>query len=215
MPAPAAPREQESRYTKGAVIRRQKRSGFGAEPSHRHSHLGRRRWLQRWSRAEIEIVEFGEDVVMWVLDLAIEKVWANRDWQADRFLRYASLRRWSCESGRGREVGGPVPSTGQSRKWMVSSGWRDGRRSTLHASHSIAGRAWNVPCVESGFACANASESVRAARAGRFRSGVGVASAGSVLVLRRLVWCAKRKKFRHVTRHSRWRWLVGFACAHD
>ena len=29
--------------------------------------------------AEIEIVEFGEDVVMWVLDLVIEKVWADRD----------------------------------------------------------------------------------------------------------------------------------------
>ena len=54
--------------------------------------------------AEIEIVEFGEDVVMWVLDLVIEKVWADRDWQADRFLRYASLtslvvREWKRQGG--------------------------------------------------------------------------------------------------------------------
>ena len=55
--------------------------------------------------AEIAIVEFGEDVVMWVLDHVLEKVWADRDWQADRFLRYASLlslavREWKRQ-GRG------------------------------------------------------------------------------------------------------------------
>ena len=54
--------------------------------------------------AEIAIVEFGEDVVMWVLDHVLEKVWADRDWQADRFLRYASLtslvvREWKRQGG--------------------------------------------------------------------------------------------------------------------
>ena len=78
--------------------------------------------------AEIAIVEFGEDVVMWVLVHVLEKVWADRDWQADLFLRYASLlslvvREWKRQGG-GR--------TGPS-KWMMSSGWPDGRRSALHA----------------------------------------------------------------------------------
>ena len=41
--------------------------------------------------AEIAIVEFGEDVVMWVPDHVLEKVRADRDWQADRFVRYATL----------------------------------------------------------------------------------------------------------------------------
>ena len=41
--------------------------------------------------AEIAIVEFGEDVVMWVLVHMLEKVWAHRDWQAYRFVRYATL----------------------------------------------------------------------------------------------------------------------------
>ena len=67
--------------------------------------------------AEIAIVEFGEDVVMWVLDHVLEKVWADRDWQADRFVRYATLlSHWSCESRRGRDAERSVPSTGQSRK---------------------------------------------------------------------------------------------------
>ena len=42
-------------------------------------------------KLEIAIVEFGEDVVMWVLDHVLEKVRADRGLQADRFLRYASL----------------------------------------------------------------------------------------------------------------------------
>ena len=55
--------------------------------------------------AELAIVEFGEDVVMWVLDHVLENAWADRDWQADRFLRYASLlslvvREWKRQ-GRG------------------------------------------------------------------------------------------------------------------
>ena len=55
--------------------------------------------------AEIVIVEFGEeDVVVWVLDHVLEKVWADRDWQADRFLRSASLtslvvREWKRQGG--------------------------------------------------------------------------------------------------------------------
>ena len=67
--------------------------------------------------AEIAIVEFGEDAVVWVLDHVLEKVWADRDWQADRFVRYATLlSHWSCESRRGRDAERSVPSTGQSRK---------------------------------------------------------------------------------------------------
>ena len=54
--------------------------------------------------AEIAIVEFGEDVVMWVLDHVFEKVWAERDWQAYRFVRYATMssvvvREWKREGG--------------------------------------------------------------------------------------------------------------------
>ena len=54
--------------------------------------------------AEIAIVEFGEDVVMWVLDHMFEKVWAERGWQACRFVRYATMssvivREWKREGG--------------------------------------------------------------------------------------------------------------------
>ena len=41
--------------------------------------------------AEIAIVEFGEDAVVWVLDHVLEKVWADRDWQAGRFVRDVTL----------------------------------------------------------------------------------------------------------------------------
>ena len=92
--------------------------------------------------AEIAIVEFGEDVVMWVLDHVLEKVWADRDWQADRFLRYASLtslvvREWKRQGG-GRT--GPL-LLGSPENVMMSSHWRDERMSTLHAPHSVGGHA--------------------------------------------------------------------------
>ena len=94
----------------------------------------------------------------------------------------------------------------------LRSEWRDERMGALHAAHSISGHACNVPLAEGRLACACACES---ARAGLFRSGVvRVASAGS-LCLCRGSWCGVRNEnyFRHVT--CSFRWLVGFACAHD
>ena len=93
--------------------------------------------------------------------------------------------------------------------------------STLHAPHSISGHECNVSLAKVVSIGAGACES---ARAGLFRSGVGVATAGSVLVPRRMVepgvvcegaWCGVRSEnyFRRVTRN--FRRLVGFACAHD
>ena len=69
--------------------------------------------------------------------------------------------------------------------------------STLHATQGISGDACNVSLGGVFSIGAGVCESVRA---GQFRSEVGVASAGSVLVLRRLVWCAKRNCFK--TRNS-------------
>ena len=56
--------------------------------------------------AEIAIVDFGEDVVMWVLDHLFEKVWAERDWQAYQFVRCATMssvvvREWKRGGGSG------------------------------------------------------------------------------------------------------------------
>ena len=94
---------------------------------------------------------------------------------------------WWCESRRGRERSS-VPSGGQSEKCGMSTCWRDERRSTLHAPHSANGSVCDA-AIDGGLPrSANELESVRAEM---FRSGVGALSSGSVLVLRRLVWCAK------------------------
>ena len=66
--------------------------------------------------AEIAIVEFGENVVMLVLDHVLEKAWVDRDWQADRFLRYASLLSLVVREWKSRDAERSVPSTRQSIK---------------------------------------------------------------------------------------------------
>ena len=129
--------------------------------------------------AEIAIVESGEGVVMWVLVHVLEKVWADRDWQACQFVRYATLLSLAVREWKRQGRGTVGPFTGHSRKWVMRSHWRDERMSTLHAPHSISGHACNVPLAKVVSIGAGACES---ARAGLFRSGVGVAKAGAVLV---------------------------------
>ena len=89
--------------------------------------------------AEIAIVEFGEDVVMWVLDHVLEKVWADRDWQADRFLRYASLlslvvREWKRQ---GRGTVGPF-------YWAVQK---------ISGELALAGREYEYTACDHGISC--------------------------------------------------------------
>ena len=144
--------------------------------------------------AEIAIVEFGEDVVMWVLDHVFEKVWAERDWQAYRFVRYATMssvvvREWKREGG----VEGIGPHW-----WAVRKMWDEFRLAGGEKEYTACAPfgQWESACgaaIVGGLPrSANALESVRAEM---FRSGVGALSAGSVLMLTRLVWCAKRKQF--------------------
>ena len=143
--------------------------------------------------AEIAIVEFGEDVVMWVLDHVLEKVWADRDWQADRFLRYASLlslvvREWKRQ-GRGtvgpfywavQKISGELALAGREYEYTACDPWNQWRRMQCEPCQSLVHRCW---CVRE---CACGSVS---------KWSWGRVGGLSVLVLRRLVWCTKQKKF--------------------
>ena len=106
---------------------------------------------------KIAIVEFGEDVVMWVLDHVLEKVWADRDWQADPFLRYASLlslvvREWKRQ-GRGtvgpfywavQKISDELALAGREYEYTACAPWNQWRRMQCVPCGSLVHRCWCV-----------------------------------------------------------------------